>query len=389
MTTFTAPGPVATVTGNRPHTRGDEFDAPIMLLDDAGTVDLFFWGAGPQESEPGVRPAATHSDESIWLDFFPTVPGTLTLTTPSPMTVDMGSSDAVENFAVQVTGDSSTGGGVATILGSNSPIRIRVRPRHTGDMVEKVVLTWAYEELIPPVIVSVLSDLPQAPGTFRITVTNGDPGATITIDDEFGDGPLDFDLDDDGSLISMAWAVLDPQDAGSYDLTVSHPGRDDVTVSFVIVNDALTDPIGQDADASPVYIDPIGGVQKWVLQDPAPSGVQYVFEINPDSATSPHGENTFTDDVTVAPDGQNLTWEGARRAVSWSFKGTLLTQTQFEGLQHFAGLNRRVYLIDNRNRAWVVVIDSFDPEFKQTQDYPWFHTYVVNATIFAGPIEAP
>jgi hypothetical protein len=271
------------------------------------------------------------------------------------------------------------------VLGAGSPARLRVRP---NVMVEKLTLTWTYVELIPPLIVNVLSDLVMAPGTFRITITNGDPLATVTVTTEFGDDIPDFDLDDQGSAISLSIPVDDPHDAGTYTLTVSHPGRDDVSASFVIQVDPLLDPIGQPADALPVGAPPTAGVQKWVLQDPAPGGESYTFEINPDSATSPHGDNVFTDDATVAPNGQYLTWEGGRRAVQWNFKGTLLTQTQYEALARFAKLNRRVYLIDNRLRAWVVSVDGFDPTFKQTLEYPWFHTYTVSATIFAGPLEA-
>lgn len=379
MTSFPIPLATAVSTGLRPLSRGDRFSAPIQLFGAGDTVDVFFWGGGPEPEEPD---GYADVDSSIWLDYLSTEPGTLTIT-GDPCSVEIGTGDDVTSFAALAIGDPSVGLGVATVIGAATPTKIRVRP--LDNTVETVSLTFAFVNLVPDLVLQVLSDLQQAPGTFRVTVTNGVPGEPVT----FASSPATIPggtLDENGALISFAIFIDDARAAGVSTLTASSTDRDDATADFNVIREPLTDPLAQPADADPTEVAPVDGVRKWVLQDPAPGGEQYVFEINPDSATSPWPSKTFTSDVSTAPDGQHLTWEGARKPVVWQFKGTLLTQSQYEALEAFQALNRRVYLIDNRNRAWVVSIESFDPEPKKVIDNPWAHTYTVRAIIYKGPV---
>lgn len=386
-TTWVIPAPVVAATGVRPVTPGDRFEEPLQIFGNSGTAVMEFWGAGPEDDEVWVRPYAdwvdSRSDETVWLNYLPAESGHLTIESTDWLYVEIGTGTA-EDFAIEVFGDPSSAP-LTVLTAMGSPVIIRVRPGDYTSMEETFSLTWAFVNLVPDLVLTVLSDLEQAPGTFRVTVTNGIPGNAVT----FTSAPATIPsgtLDDNGALISFPIFITDARTAGVKTLTAASTGRDNASASFTVVKAPVTNPLTQPSDSTPVAVAPVDGVRKWVLQDPAPAGEQYVFEINPDSATSPWPENVFTSDVTTAPDGQHLTWEGARKAVSWSFKGTILTQTQHDAFVRFQALNRRVYLIDNRNRAWVVSIESFDAEPKKVNDNPWAHTYTVSAIIYKGPV---
>jgi len=393
MVSRPVPAPVIALSGSRPSAFGDRFEQPIQILGSAGTsgtIEFVPTFLGRQEGEPSVLPYDDddlgQADESAWFDFLPTNDtGTLEISSTDDLFVDMGTGVDIDDWTADSSGY-TLDGPISILVGPSSPVRFRVRPG-VAYMADGTVYSfdWAFVDLVPDLVVTILSDLQRAPGTFRVSVSNGVPGAAVTFASELMTIPGGV-LDDTGSLISFPVSVPDPLTAGAHLLTVSSPGRDDVVGTYQVIEAPYTDPLAQPDDSDPVAVAPVDGVRKWVLQDPAPAGEEYVFEINPDSATSPWPENVFTTEVTTAPDGQTLTWEGAQRAVQWQFRGKLLTQTQHDALQRFSELNRRVWLIDNRNRAWVVSIEDFDATPRRVPDNPWVHDYVVTAIIYKGPV---
>lgn len=385
MTTFVLGAPLLGLSADRPVTlSGDPYDVPILLLGASGSFDVAGWGAGPEPDDPDTADSSAVQPfgATVWVDYFPTEAGVLTFTpAAADVIVEIGTGADVESWTSMVAGTGATA--VVSVVGAGSPVRIRLT---LASLLETYSFTWSFVNLVPDLVLHILSDLQQAPGTFRVTVTNGVPGEAVTFTDSHSDTIIGGTLDENGSLISFAIGISAALTAATYTLTASSTDRDPATANFVVVNAPLSDPTGQPTDADAVTAGLVGGVQKWVFQDPAPAGETYVFEISPDSATSPFGQNAFTTDVTTAPDGQFLIWEGARKSVAWSFKGTLLTQTQYEAFQRFAALNRRVYLIDNRNRAWVVSVEFFDPTPKKVNQNPWAHTYAVDVIIYKGPL---
>lgn len=385
MTAFAVDAPRVTVTGDRPTTRGDRFESPLAIMGTSGAFTINPQDAGPEDLENDVRPYSLVADETVWIDYLHGNTGVLSLvqTAGPDSIVEGGSGLSVDSFTPFQGGSPPSNIGVGAFM----PTKIRIRPALPGTAAP-MTFTWSFVDTVPDLVVVALSKLQQAPGTFRVTVTNGVPNATVTFTDSNFDVIDDATLDENGTLISHALAITTPVNAGTYVLTAASAGRDPATTNFVIVNDPLSDPTGQPIDADPVLVAPVGGVQKWVYQDPAPGGLdQYVFAINPLTATSPWPANIFTSDVTTAPDGQFLTWEGATRSVDWSFKGTFLTQDQHDNMVAFSLLQRRFYLIDNRNRAWVVSIENIDLAPRKTPGYPWAHDYTVNAVIYSGPIQ--
>jgi hypothetical protein len=75
-----------------------------------------------------------------------------------------------------------------------------------------------------------------------------------------------------------------------------------------------------------------------------------------------------------------------QRAVDWEFAGYLDTEADLEALNAWLALNKRFYLIDHRQRNWVVTFVSFDPQPKRVFATPYAHTYTVKALIYEGPV---
>lgn len=389
VSTFPLGSPVTACAGSRPTGLGDSYDNPIQIIGTVtspSTVTFDQTFLGDQEGEPGVIEYGTYSNESAWFDFLPPdQTGTLEITSTDDLTVEIGYGATIGEWEPSASGN-TLNGPISLLAAASAPVRIRVRPAepYTVDGTSRS-FTWSLNEVQPELVATVLSHLQRAPGTFRVSVANGAPGATVSFASEAMTIPGAV-LDDTGSLISFAVSIPSALAAGTYALVVSSPGRADTTVYYTVVLEPYSSPVAQPDDSDPVPVAPVAGVRRWVLQDPAPLGEEYIFEINPNSATSPHPENVFVTEATTAPDGQVLTWEGARRAVQWQFRGVLTTQTQHDAFQRFADLNRRVWLIDNRNRAWVVSIENFDAVARNVPENPWVHDYTVTAIIYKGPV---
>lgn len=389
VSTFPLGAPVAASSGSRPTSVGDSYDNPMQIigtLTSPRTVTFDQKFLGYQEGEPSVVPRSTQADESAWFDFLPPDrTTTLEITSTDDLHVEIGYGTTVEDWEPGASGD-TVAGPVSLLVAPSSPVRIRVRPSGPLQVTGATrSFTWSLGDVESELVATVLSHLQRAPGTFRVSVANGVPGAAVTFASEALTIPGSV-LDDTGSLISFAVSIPSALAAGTYALVVSSPGRADTTVYYTVVLEPYSSPVAQPDDSAPTPVALVDGVRKWTLQDPAPGGEEYVFEINPDSATSPHPENVFTTEVTTAPDGQVLTWEGSQRAVSWQFRGTLTTETQHDAFERFRALNRRVWLIDNRNRAWVVSIESFDAVPRRVPGNPWVHDYTVSAIIYKGPV---
>jgi hypothetical protein len=64
------------------------------------------------------------------------------------------------------------------------------------------------------------------------------------------------------------------------------------------------------------------------------------------------------------------------------FTGTITTQAEYEALTFWSELHRRFWLIDHRNRAWLMTIEQFDAQAQVKPGYPWLHKYTVKTLIF-------
>lgn len=358
----------------------DDFADAYPMTGASGTATLPGLGASREFFEPaGV--AAPEDAESLWATYTPTVPGDLTLTVPAGMAAEIWEGDDFLNL-VYVAGAATT---VTAALAQDITYRIRLSPTIVGATPITVTASWSYTERVAELVVNVDDDqLEDTPTTVRVSVLNGTP-----------DGPVEFTFDgtviyadvfDASGVIADLELTIPEAPAGVYTLLVTDTTSTDYgTVELTVLDDPLDEPDDTVTEEDPV-LDP--EVLRWVVQDPHGSTPAYEFPINPKEMSTPFAERTLTTEVTTALDGQPLVWEGARRPHAWQFSGHIETQDHYDALAGYAETNQRWWLIDHRQRAWLLTFEAFEPTLRTRTDpaAPYRSTYVMRCLTYIGPV---
>jgi hypothetical protein len=251
-------------------------------------------------------------------------------------------------------------------------------------------------------ILEVLDDTQkQAPTAVTVAVSGGWPNDDVQFDID-GTTVFTGTLDTDGSLMALSLPVGTSYLAGTHTVTMTSltaaPGYT-TSDTFDLAYDPAVPLMTIGTDADPVEIaaaQTSTGVRRWVLQDLMPGGLgSYILPTNPSTMTSPHYSRLLNQDHTtsVAAGIYHVT-EVAEHAVEWQFSGFCHTQEFYEKLVAYSQLNRRFYLIDHRNRAWIVAFTSLDMRARKRADVDgvltdWAHDYTVSALIYDQDWKVP
>ena len=240
-----------------------------------------------------------------------------------------------------------------------------------------------------PVLAILDPALYQAPTTLVITLEGAPPEIDITFEiDDIDATQTVVTTDSEGNIGPTSIPVLSAA-AGTHTLTAS-TGSFSLDEDFTLQinpNITISNP---GADADPVEIPEAltsTGVRRWVLQDLTPGGLgSYVFPANPTSCDPFPFRRTVSPDHTTAIAGAFHIAEPDKEVHPWSFKGTSGDQDFHDTLREYAELNRRLYLIDHRNRAWVIVITGTDFVPRRRTNYAgtltdWIIDYTVRTDI--------
>lgn len=243
----------------------------------------------------------------------------------------------------------------------------------------------------PLINVSVLEDaVDRAPSTITVAVSGGEPLAawTLTID---GTTVLTGEFNSEGGTGLLSVPVMPAYGlSGSHTVEVSQVALTGDTVTgsdtFIVVRDPAAYPTGPAEDEPPVPV--AGAVQRWVFQDPLPSGIgSWVMPANPRTMTSPHFEKALRGRHTTAPrSGQYHVTEGGQVVKQWQFGGQTWDPEVVAKLKEYFALQRRIYIIDHRSRAWKVALEDLQltPHLQQNFDgeqTDWGHDWQVTCTI--------
>ena len=154
---------------------------------------------------------------------------------------------------------------------------------------------------------------------------------------------------------------------GTHTLTAQQPGAFMGSATFTLARPPAPAPVIVGADAQAVDVTGAvraNGTRRWILQDLLPSeagGIgSWIMPYNPKEMTSPHLERSYSTRHTTALSGQHHIFEGGKVPVEWVFSGFAPTQEMHDKLLQYGDLNRRLYVIDHRKRAWKVVILDVD-----------------------------
>lgn len=243
----------------------------------------------------------------------------------------------------------------------------------------------------------------RAPTSVDIILTGAVPGEEITfLLDNPADGKVLWtaNADVDGVIYAISIPIPSqtlpyiigffgtPVDAGSHTLTAR--GAKDASDTFTLLFDPSPWPTVQVADINPVAVP--GAGNSWVLQDPLPGGLgSWIMSPSPTSMSEPEFSKTVEIDHTTNPlDGKFLAVVASTGVKPWTWSGYCPNKTFYDKLSAFAALNRRIYVIDHRGRAWKTVIldPGLVPRKRQIEDdgtpQDWAHDYTVTAEILDG-----
>lgn len=342
-----------------------EKDAPLVLEGTGGSFT--------------IEPAEV--DGPAWINYTPTFNGSLTLTITSA--VGWLSTFTVYNDEDEPWYDESDGT-LAVVGGTGERIQISlgIRESLSGGQVT-VDVDWSYAARASSRLDVVLDryEIVETPGALAAGISNG-----RTLDDISFSliGPTTIDdfqtatLNEAGSLDLVA-VNLPALIAGDYLLRVEGVVSGSEDVEFTVLEDGLQ----PGNEPKPPPTPPVTvATTRWRFIDMRDPSLNYTMERNPRSWTNVHPPTEFTHENTTAPDGQMLTWQAGERPWRMEFSGYIDSELQYAHLAFWASLRRRFWLIDHRNRAWLVTFEHFDAQARIVPNRPWAHDYTMKTLIF-------
>lgn len=203
---------------------------------------------------------------------------------------------------------------------------------------------------------------------------------TVVVSGAWENSPIDFSIDTEVDPVYQAFA----DEGGEINaISIPVPGTTTAGVHGLIARSVS---IGTDADqvatddftllypASHGHVvgpdvDPVevpgalnfDGSRNWVLQDLLPGGLgSYIFLRNPRTLTTPEVNRDLSARHTTAVSGRHHITEANDQTSEMTFTGLAFTEGEHQNLANYFALNRRLYLIDHDNRAWIVAFNHVD-----------------------------
>lgn len=226
-------------------------------------------------------------------------------------------------------------------------------------------------------------------GTLTVFVQGAAPLEDVTF--AIGEDPAYTDI---GVLTADANGDVGPADlfipdlgvSGDLTLRATSPtgGFDTITITIPGGAGGTGDP---GVDSPPVLI--AGSAGRWVMQDLMPGGIgSWVMPINPKSMSNPHVAKTVgVRHTTALNTGQYAVAENTPDVVGWTIAGYCPDEAYHDKLTSYAELNRRIYVIDHRGRAWKCAVTGLEitPRKRQIENdgtaQDWAADYRMTFTI--------
>lgn len=227
------------------------------------------------------------------------------------------------------------------------------------------------------------SALDRAPTAIVATVENSTPGATLTFSVD-SVSAYTATADSTGALGRTSVPVGSSYAAGAHVLSVSD-GTTSAEAAFTLARDGATPARVVAADAPAALVPDAQG--RWALQDALPGGLgSWVMDPNPTTWSGPLYELDAEPSTPTSVGGRSRISGGNQKALEWSLEGYCPDETFYNQLEAYAALNRRLWVIDHRGRAWkCAIIDlQLEPRKRQrtTEGFnDWAHDYSLSLAV--------
>lgn len=362
---------------------GDDFYAPLLLTGPSGSEsrDLTAYTVDAA-LETGVA--------SIWFRRYPSEAGVLRITPVSggdaDVYVDVWDGDdpaALEQRLDPVTG-SPEGISSFTVVVPDIDLTAASRIRFASDVAGSAAgFIWTFVPAMEPLILTLIDDVISAsPGVLRASVLGADAGELVRFQVVGSAAFTDVPAGPSGGITAEAIQVASGLSAGTHILRATGLGSGRVGEDVFTVLAVPSRPTPPAADAAPTPVTQ-SGVRHFVFQDPMTGGLgEYVFPVNPETASDPFPERYVTPEHTTSFAGGWLLWEGAERATSWSFSGRLATQAHYEAFMAWRTCLRRIHIHDQHNRAFLSRIKKIELTPDRKPGEPYAHRYEVRVDVY-------
>jgi hypothetical protein len=246
-------------------------------------------------------------------------------------------------------------------------------------------------------------DLPRAPTAMTVTISGAWSAGPVDlwVDLESGGPDWTVTADGDGLVNAVSIPIPDTTTAGTHTMiakststTPGDPARYDSADFTLQYGPLVPYMIGPDTD--PVEVPGAlnaDSSRNWVLQDLMPGGLgSYIFPRNPRTLATPVTYRDLTFRHTTALVGQHHIFEARDQTTELVFTGIVLTQAEQQALENYFNLDRRIYLIDEENRAWTIALARVEVNHRLRTRYStpgqpdtysdWVAEYTATATVY-------
>lgn len=349
-------------------------------------LDFSIVPTSPEEPWPFVYEGDGYSN-SLWLSFTASDTQTLSLALATTFAsgIEVWTGDVVADPENDLSIEGYGQGTLEVAIAAGQTIRMRAHPLLVTQTTGTGTLTWSVAARPETGVLGFVcaAEVLETPGWLAVSLLSASPSAAVTFALDGGSTFFTVTSEEDGTFEGAV--ELPALTVGSHTITATDVDGQVQTQTFTVLLVVPPDDTipGSTDPATAPSLDP---VIHWVLEDPMPGGIgTYTFPINPSEMSSPFPEKQLRPERTVHPSGQDVVWEGRPDPVEWSVKGTVVTEAFYDALASYHALQRRLYVVDHHQRAWVVAFDSLTFEKKGRPD-DWMHTYSAKFLILGGPV---
>ena len=120
---------------------------------------------------------------------------------------------------------------------------------------------------------------------------------------------------------------------------------------------------------------------QWTLTDNSTgSPVVFTFVVNPSEFTRPGRASNIVNHQTSAANGQTIVFQGRDKIRSLTFKGAVLTQSFFNGLDAEKDKHYPLTLTDDEGTAWTILFQDWQWTRVKRRN-PWRFDYTAKAQV--------